>query len=187
MTSLAGNMNGAILENYDFSRYEKIIDVGGGFGSFMMELLSNYPHLRGVIYDLPGVVDTARQIIEQRGMSERCECIQGNFFESIPTGADVYIMKLIIHDWNDEKSFTILKNCRQAMRPDNILLVMDQVLPPGNSPSPGKLTDLEMMIMVGGMERSESEFRTLFAKAGFEVMRIIPTSSPLMVIEAKSV
>jgi hypothetical protein len=150
--------------------------------------LKKYPTLKGVLFDMPSVIDGAKQKNHFEGASDRCEFVGGDFFQSVPAGGDAYIIKHIIHDWSDEKSLAILKNVRKVIAPGGRLLLVEMVIPPGNDPHLGKLLDLEMLVQThGGRERSESEFRDLFAAAGFRLTRIVCTKAPASVIEGVTV
>jgi hypothetical protein len=179
----------SILAAYDFSTFRVVVDVGGGTGLLLAEILAAHSHLRGILVDLAHVVAAAPKILEPKGVASRCQIEGGSFFESIPTGGDAYLLKAIIHDWDDSRATAILTGCRKAMTPSSTLLVVDHVLPrraeEGQS-MPGFLTDLEMLVRTpGGRERTEEEFRSLFAGAGFELKRVISTASPLSVVEGR--
>jgi hypothetical protein len=139
--------------------------------------------MRGILFDLPHVAERARNNMDAAGLLQRCEIVGGNFFESVPAGADAYMMRHIIHDWDDEKSLAILRNCRAAMSDEGKLLVVESVIPPGNEPFGGKFLDLVMLLIPGGKERTEEEYRALFHQAGFELSRIVPTDGEISVIE----
>ena len=183
MTGIHGRETGAILDAYDFSGINVIADIGGGNGSKITAILQRYPEMRGILFDLPHVVERAKPHIEAAGLSDRCQLVDGDFFQSIPSGADAYVMRHIIHDWDDDKSLTILKNCHAVMSPGNKLLLVESVIPPGNDPFMGKFLDLTMMLIPGGKERTEDEYRELYDKAGFDLVRIVPTSTEVSVIE----
>lgn len=185
MVGVHGRETAAMTDAYDFSEIGVLADVGGGNGSLLSFVLKAYPNLKGMLYDLPGVVERAKAGLQAAGLADRCEVIGGSFFESIPEGADAYLMRHIIHDWDDEKSLTILRNVHRAMRPDARLLVVEGVIPPGNDPSFSKLLDLTMLTLPGGKERTEEEYRTLFRAGGFELTRIVPTAAEISVIEGK--
>src|SRR5258708_37413365 len=161
----------AIVGAYDFSRFERIVDVGGGHGLLLAGILSANPRLRGVLHDLPSVVVGASGL-RQEPISQRCEIIGGDFFKEIPGGADAYMLKGIIHDWNDEAALQILKNCRRAIHPDGRLLVVDAVLTRSTDPA-SALMDMLMMVLTSGRERTESEFRSLLQEAGFSMVQVI--------------
>ena len=184
MTSLSAAENAALVSGYDFSALHKIVDVAGGHGSLLIGILRANPHLRGLLFDRAVIVEQAGRRIESERLAGRCERVGGDFFESVPTGGDGYILKHIIHDWDDERVMRILGNCRRAMAPGSRLLVVETVIPPGDTPSFGKLLDLNMLVRTGGRERTEAEYGALFAAAGFELIRVIPTSTPVCVIEA---
>ena len=161
----------AIVGAYDFSKFERIVDVGGGHGLLLAGILAANPRLRGVLYDLPGVV-AGSSALGQEPISQRCEIIGGDFFKGVPAGADAYMLKGIIHDWNDEAALKILKNCRRAIRPDGTLLIVEAVLTPSTDPATA-LMDMLMMVLTSGRERTESEFRSLLQEAGFSMVQVI--------------
>jgi hypothetical protein len=176
----------AALEAYDFSGIDRLVDVAGGHGAVLVAILKKYPSMRGVLFDLEHVVAGARATIEASGVGDRLETQPGDFFEAVPEGGDAYVMKHIIHDWDDERALAILRNIRRAMgdRPSRVIL-LETVISPGDAPEYGKILDLQMLAFPGGRERTEEEFRGLFACAGFELTRVVPTRSPLSVIEAR--
>jgi len=182
MTSFTTRGSVEIAANYDFSSIDTLVDVGGGHGRLLAHILESNPNLQGILYDLPAVVEGATQHLDK--FSQRTQVVSGSFFDSVPTGGDAYIMKHILHDWDDEKAIAILKNCHQVMPENGKLLVVEDVLPPANQPSMGKLLDLEMLLMTsGGRERTETEFNELFAAAGFKLTRIVPAGLGAKVIE----
>lgn len=183
MTGIHGRETGEILEAYDFSGIQTLVDIGGGNGSNLINTLQKHPEMKGILFDLPQVVERAQPHIEAAGLLDRCELTGGNFFESILADADAWFMRHIIHDWNDEKSLTILRNCHAAMPENGKLLIVESVIPKGNDPFPGKFLDLVMLMIPGGKERTAEEYRFLFAEAGFELTRIIPTQSELSILE----
>jgi len=183
MTSMTATFKASITDNYDFSSIEKIVEVGGGYGSLIASILKGYPTLQAILFDLPSVVISAKHLIESEGLAKRCEIVGGDFFESVPTGGDAYILKNIIHDWDDTDSVAILKNCHRAMVENGKLLLVETVIPPRNELSFGKVLDLEMLVMNGGCERTEAEYRVLFEAAGFVLTKVITTPSSLSVIE----
>lgn len=187
MVGVHGRESNAVAAAYDFSGVQKVADIGGGNGSQLAGLLRHNPSLRGLLFDLPHVVERAAGQIEADGLADRCECVAGSFFESIPAGADVYMMRHIIHDWDEDKVLTILRNCHQAMSEDSRLLIVESVIPPGNEPFGGKLLDLVMLLIPGGKERTEDEYRDLLTSAGFELTRVVPTETEISVIEAVKV
>jgi hypothetical protein len=183
MTSIHGAETQAMLDAYDFSPFTTLVDVGGGNGSVLAAVLGRHPGLRGVLFDRPDVVERAGPNLQAAGLQDRCAAVGGNFFESVPAGGDAYLMRHIIHDWDDEQSLAILRNCRKVMRPAGKLLLVETVIPPGNDPCFAKLLDLNMLVIPGGLERTEREYRELLAAAGFGLARIIPTRAEVSVIE----
>jgi hypothetical protein len=187
MTSVHGRETRVMVEAYDFSGIGVLMDVGGGNGSMLIEVLKANPGLKGILFDLPHVVGRAKSGIEASGVGDRCRILEGSFFESIPEGADAVMMRHIIHDWDDARSLTILRNVHRALRPGAKLLVIEGVIKPGNDESFTKLLDITMLTLPGGKERTEEEFRELFERGGFTLTRIVPTSGDVSVIEAKRV
>src|SRR5215469_4613452 len=167
----------AIVEAYDFSKFGRIVDVGGGHGLLLAAILSANPRLRGVLYDLPSVVAGA---LRQEAISERYEIIGGDFFQGVPAGADAYVLKGIIHDWNDHAALKILKNCRQAIPPNGTLLLVETVLSRATDPA-GALMDMLMMVLTSGRERTESEFRSLLQGAAFSMTHVIRAGGVSMI------
>ncbi|MDQ1523266.1 MAG: hypothetical protein QOE47_1190 [Pyrinomonadaceae bacterium] len=183
MTSLSKMVSKAVVEAYDFSSIGKLADIAGGHGSLLAAILRANPHLKGLLFDMPQVIAGAQAYVEAEGVARALELASGDFFVSVPAGADAYLMKHIIHDWDDARALSILRNCHRAMPDDGRLLLVEMVVPAGNEPHLAKIQDLEMMLSPGGLERTEEEYRVLFAAAGFELTRIIPTASPMSVIE----
>jgi hypothetical protein len=183
MTDLTGLVEAAITASYDFSSFSKIVDLGGGHGSLLASILKKNPNVKGVLFDAPQVVEGAKKRMEDEGLTGRCEVKSGNFFESAPAGGDAYIMKHIIHDWADKESLSILKQIRNVIPENGKLILFEQVVPEGNEPHLSKFADLLMMVMTGGSERTESEWRKLFEAGGFRLTRIIQTPSPVSIIE----
>lgn len=183
MTGIHGRETAAVLDAYDFSGIDVLADVGGGNGSNLLEILAKYPSMKGILFDLPHVVDRARGRVESSGLSDRCQLIGGDFFSSAPAGADAYLLRHIIHDWDDAKAAHILRNCRAAMPPSGKLLVVETVIPPGNAPFAGKLLDLTMLLIPGGKERTADEYQALYEQAGFELTNVVPSSLEVSVVE----
>jgi len=183
MISMTAMVIPAVLEAYDFSLIGTIVDVAGGHGSVLTAILEKHPQMRGVLFDLEHVVAGAKPRLERLKLTDRVQLTSGDFFQSVPAGCDAYVMKHIIHDWDEARALTILRNCRKAS-PRAKVILLEAVLPPGNDPDFGKLLDLEMLTLPGGRERTEDEFRSLFAQAGYRLARVVPTKSPLSVVEA---
>lgn len=174
--------NTAIVSCYDFGQCHRVIDVGGGQGGFLAEVLKAFPEVRGVLYDRPQVIQEPAYL-SAAGLMNRCEIAEGDFFQTVPGDGDIYILKRILHDWNDERCAQILRVCREAMGDNGRLLVIDAVVPPGNDPHPSKIMDILMMVLLEGRERTEEEFRALYQQAGFTLTRVIPTPSGLSIVE----
>ncbi|WP_338868080.1 methyltransferase [Spirosoma sp. SC4-14] len=183
MSNLSNSFNPAITHSYDFSQFDTVVDVGGAGGTLLCGILRDNPATKGVVFDLPHVVDHATTYIQEQGLSDRCRILPGDFFDRIPTDGDAYLLKFIIHDWNDEQAVNILKNCYQAMPDHARLLLIESVIPNSNEPNFGKLLDINMLVMTGGMERDADQYGQLLTKAGFHIRQIIPTPSPLQIIE----
>lgn len=184
MTELSNVVSAAVTEAYDFSRFRRIADVGGGRGALMAAILRATPGARGVVCDQPEVAAAALAALEAAGVAGRCEYAGIDFFESVPGGADAHVLKWIIHDWDDERALAILRNCRRALADGGRLLMVEAVVPEGNEPSFSKQMDLQMLVMTGGRERTAAEYRALLARAGFEMTNVIPTKSPVSIVEA---
>ena len=182
MTELSYAAAPPIVEAYDFSGVETLVDVAGGHGYLLSQILKANPNLRGILFDIPSVIRGAGKFFEEAGVSDRVEKVSGDFFQSVPE-ADAYLMKHIIHDWNDEKSVAIMRTMHASMSDNGRLLLAEMVVPEGNEPHYSKVLDLEMLTSAGGVERTGEEYRALFEAAGFKLSRIVPTRSPFSVIE----
>ena len=185
MTGIHGAETQPMLSAYDFSGIGTLIDVGGGNGSLLCAVLKQFPTMKGIVYDLPGVVARARDTICEADMADRCQTIAGSFFEKVPSGGDAYLMRHIIHDWTDDQCRQILGNFHKAMTPAARLLIVESVIPSGNQTFFGKFLDLTMLVIPGGKERTAEEYRKLLASAGFVLSRIVPSAFEISVIEAK--
>jgi ubiquinone/menaquinone biosynthesis C-methylase UbiE len=173
-----------VVAAYDFARFQTLVDVGSGTGNLLTTILRAYPHLQGILYDLSHVVPEARTRIEAMGVAARCAVHAGDFFTAVPAGGDAYLLSHVIHDWDEEECLTILRHCHRAMGQDGCLLLVETMLPPGDAPHPGKMLDLLMLTVPGGMERTAEEYATLLAAASFRLTRIVPTSSAVSIVEA---
>lgn len=184
MTGLTAIANAGVLGSYKFDAFAKAVDVGGGHGSFLFAILEQQPSGKGILFDLPTVVAE----VEKKRLSDRSdgrvEMIAGDFFQSVPAGGDLYLLKFILHDWDDEHAIKILSNVRRGIDPKGRIAVVEIVLPPHNEPHLGPLIDLNMMVMTGGAERTEAAYQALLARAGFRLERVVATKSPFSVIEA---
>jgi O-methyltransferase domain/Dimerisation domain len=185
MVGVHGRETAAMLDAYDFSGVRLLADIGGGNSSVLTDVLRKYSPMRGILFDLPGVVERAKSNLQAAGLADRCLAVGGSFFESVPGGADTYLLRHIIHDWDDGQCTNILQNINKAMGKEGTLLVVESVIPPGNDPCFGKMLDLAMMVIPGGEERTEEEYRRLFDIAGFRLTRIVPTKAEVSVIEGR--
>ena len=182
MTELSMMDSPAVADAYNFDGIQSIVDIAGGHGLLLATILQRNPHLKGTLYEMPHVLEGAANG-PLKPVMNRCALASGDMFSSVPTGADAYIMKHIIHDWPDELCLKILKACRKSVNAGGKLLVVDAVIQPGNDFSPGKFLDLQMLIFPSGSERTEKQFRDLFAAAGWKLNRIIPTAAPDSIVE----
>jgi hypothetical protein len=181
MVAVHGRETAAMLYAYDFSGIRVLADIGGGNGNTITTILKKHPNMRGVLFDLPNVAERAKANIEAAGLKERCEVVGGSFFESVPAGADAYLLRHIIHDWYDDKAGAILGNVARAMGNDGRLLVVESVISPATSV--GKMLDLAMLALPGGEERTAEEYQHLFQSAGLRLKKIVPTTAEVSVIE----
>jgi hypothetical protein len=184
MTNASNNLLTAVVDAYEFSSITKLVDIGGGHGILLASILAANPHMQGVLFDLPSVVFKAQELLEEKGVANRCEIFGGNFFQAVPSDGNAYILSHTLLDWQDGDCIQILRNIRQGIAPNGKLLIVEGVIPSGNEPHFSKLLDLDMLIMsVGGRERTKAEFSHLFEAAGFRLNRILPTASYVSVIE----
>jgi hypothetical protein len=184
MTSISEMCIPAFLDAYSFGSFEKMVDVGGGHGAVLRSVLKQHRGLQGTVAEMPSLLRAADAAIAQDGLADRCNTVACNFFESVPAGGDLYFMKHIVHDWADEPALRLLKNIRSVIPANGTLLLAEAVLDDSPAPHFGKLIDIEMIAFVGGRERTAGEFRELLASAGFALRRIVPTKSPLSLVEA---
>ncbi|MEH2382468.1 MAG: methyltransferase [Nostoc sp.] len=177
----------SFLEPYDFSSISKLVDIGGGRGWYLAAILEANPNITGVLFELPKVIDEAKNSPEIASVSDRCQLIEGNFFEAIPEGGDAYLLKEIVHNWDDERAIAILKRCHQAMKEQGRLIVIEPVISTEKEFSMNdfltRFSDVHLMVVCsGGRERTETEFRDLFTSAGFKLTKVIPTNSEFFTI-----
>jgi hypothetical protein len=172
---------------YSFDAYQTVVDVGGGVGRLLCAILKATPTARGVLYDLPHALAEAPPVLRQHHVADRVELVDGSFFDSVPTGGDVYVLKMILHDWPDDKAVEILQTVRSAAKVGTKVLVIDCVIPDHDREFLGHWTDLEMLLLQAGRERTVPEYSTLFSRAGFRMTRWVPTASPLSFVEAEAV
>lgn len=184
MTAVANVVLEALVTSYDFGRYGTVCDIGGNVGTLLAAILTRHDNVRGMLFDQPDVVADAKPVLAAAGVGSRCELIGGDFFESVPSGADAYILKSIIHDWLDDEAIQILGNCRRAMGDDARLLLVEQILGEGPDPSHTAFSDLNMLVSPGGQERTLEEYGELLAASGFALEGATATGTPVFVIEA---
>lgn len=184
LSSRSAAENIAITSAYPFPETGTLVDIGGGQGTLLESLLTRNPNLHALLFDLPHVLERAEPLLQKAHVRTRCDLVSGNFFSSIPSGGDVYILKKVIHDWHDDQARNILKNCRVAIPNHALLLLMELVIPDGSEPSFGKMLDLLMLAYAGGRERTQSEYRDLLVSTDFRLQRIVSTASPISIIEA---
>lgn len=184
MTSISTWESKAVVGAYDFPGISTLVDVAGGHGLMIMTILKANRKMRGILFDLSHVAAGAARLLQSGGVADRCQIVSGDFFTSVPDGGDAYIMKHILHDWDDERAIQILQNCHRAMRRGGKVLIVDPVIPSGNAAHFGKLLDLEMLALTPrGRERTQAEFRDLLQRSGFKLRRVIPTETHLSVVE----
>ena len=184
MTGYTTQVSAAVAAAYDFSQFSTLVDVGGGHGILLTTILQANPALQGLLFDLPHVAEETRQRLTAAGVADRRTSVGGDFFTAALPRGDAYLLKWIIHDWDDERAITLLKNCHRAIPANGKLLLVEAVIPPGNTPFFHKVLDLTMLVVTGGLERTAAEYRTLLAAAGFRLTQIIPTQTEMSVIEA---
>jgi hypothetical protein len=184
MANLTGGFKTAAIVSLPVDGIRTIVDVGGADGTVLAAILAVYPHMRGVLFDLPHVITDAPRTLASYGIDDRIDCAGGDFFESVPAGGDAYLLSLVLHDWPDQQARRILANTAAAGGSGARLLVLEFVVPPGDTPHLSKMSDLNMLAMMGGRERTEPEWRELLEDAGFSGIEIRPTSTPFSVIQA---
>jgi hypothetical protein len=186
MSDISRAQHAAVVDAYDFSGIDHLVDVGGGRGTLLTLILSAYPDLTGTLFDLPEVVKNAGRTFEQAGVGDRCQVVGGDFFESVPS-ADAYLLAHVVHDWRDAEATRILANCRSSIAPGGRLVLAEILIPPGNEPCHGKLLDLEMLVCLTGRERTEAEYARLLDSAGFRLTQVVPTAGEASAVEAEPV
>jgi hypothetical protein len=184
MTAFGQGVAAAVVHAYNFDGQQTIVDVGGGHGTLMTAVLQSDPRLTGILFDQPHVIEGARRALTSNGVADRCRVVGGDFFaDSLPAGYDAYVLSWIIHDWDRERAVAILKNCRRAMNQTGRLLLIEAVIPGPDEPHPGKIMDFVMLLGLGGQERTEQQYADLLREAGFALSKVVPTASPMSVIE----
>jgi hypothetical protein len=183
MSGFSNQEVAAIRDAYDFAGTARLVDVGGGQGALLAALLRAHPALHGMLFDRPEVIAQAAADLTSGPLAARCRLVAGDFFHALPAGADVYLLKSVLHNWDDAQCGVILERCRAAIAPGGRLLVVERVIPVGTLPAEGKLFDINMLVMQGGRERTELEYARLFSAAGFQLRRVVPTAAPVSIIE----
>jgi hypothetical protein len=184
MAGMSGGVGRAVAEAFDFGTLERFVDVGGGTGTLVAAILRRHPRLRGTVFDQPDVAksDATRELLEREGVADRADAVGGDFFEAVPTGADGYLMKSILHDWEDPDAVRILRAIRTAAPPSARLFVVERVVGAPNDDLSTRISDLHMLVMPGGRERTEAEWRSLFERGGFDLEDVRPTASPYRIL-----
>jgi hypothetical protein len=185
MTEWTASVAPTVAAAYDFSTIQTLVDVGGGHGQMLASILRAYPSLHSVLFDQPHVVKGALPLLERASVADRCQVVGGDFFTTIPAGYQTYLLSRVIHDWDDERAIAILSRCHQAMQPQGKVLLVERVIVTGNSPLVLVLeSDVQMLVITGGEERTDVEYSALLSAAGFEITRLIQVLPPFYVIEA---
>jgi len=187
MANLSAKEDALIANSFDFSNYHSIVDLGGGIGGLLAEILKKNPSSQGVVYELAHLRDRVEVFLQNQGLSSRVKFASGSFFQSIPEDSDLYLLKRILHDWDDQSCIKILRNCQKVMRPTSRLLIVDAVMPEGNIPHESKDFDLFMLALFGGQERTQNAWQQLLNASDLKLMRIWPTPSSLAIIEVQSI
>jgi O-methyltransferase domain/Dimerisation domain len=183
MRGISRQLTAAILDVYDFAAFGSVVDVGGGDGALLVAILARNPDTRGVLSDLPEVAARAKGLLATSGVAERCDVVAIDVFESVPAGGDAYLLSRVVHDWDDAAALRILRNVRAILPARARVLLVEAVLPDGDEPSLARVFDIEMLV-IGGRERTEAEYRALLARAGLRLTRVVPSAGPFSVIEA---
>jgi hypothetical protein len=186
MTSTTRRAEHALVSDDLFGDFETVVDVGGSHGSLVRLLLAQRPSARGIVFDRPEIAAQAARRWAEDADANRLSAIGGSFFESVPTGGDLYLLKQILHDWTDEQCIKILRNVRKALPPHGRIVIVEMVLPDDSSPHPGWMYDMLMMTMTGGRERTAREYQTLLEQAGLRTVRVTRTASPMSLVEARA-
>ncbi|UXN58716.1 acetylserotonin O-methyltransferase [Phyllobacterium zundukense] len=184
MVGIHGEEPPAVAAAYDFSTFETVVDVGGATGNMLAAILTRHAGPRGILIDRSHVVGDAPALLQSKGVIDRVTIEAGDFFDTVPAGGNAYLLSHILHDWGEDQCLRILGHVRKAMKPGGHLLIVEMVLPAGDAPHPGKMLDMVMLVLPGGQERTEAEYRSLLSKADFRLTRVVPTDSAVSVIEA---
>jgi hypothetical protein len=185
MTAQSAAVSDAVVEAYDFGRHARLVDVGGGRGGLLAAILARFPHVHGVLFEQPAVADAAAPVLTAAGVADRCERVGGDFFAAVPDGADAYLLKAVIHDWEDREAVAILRSVRRAMPETGVVLLVEQLQDEGPDPLRTALSDLNMLVAPGGRERNRSEYGALLGQAGLRLSDVVPTHSDVFVVVAR--
>jgi ubiquinone/menaquinone biosynthesis C-methylase UbiE len=184
MASMTTHTAAAVAAAYDFSQMRTVVDVGGGRGALLASILRRNPGVRGILFDRPGVLEGAATALAEAGVADRCELAAGDFFAAVPANGDAYLLKFILDDWNDADGERILRTIRRSMPAHGRVLVVEMPILPGNDPFYGKWTDVNMLVMLGGRERTQGEYAALLERAGLRLARVVQTASDFSILEA---
>jgi len=185
MTNLTRSFAPSVVAAYQFRSIGTLVDVGGGQGTLLAAILKANPGMRGILCDRLEVLASARSALAAEGVLDRCELVRGDFFAAVPEGGDAYLLKDVLHDWDDSRAVAILRNCARVMEPAGKLLIVERSLPGANAPAPAKLVDITMLAVTGGRERSQEEYAELFGRAGLRLARVVPTASEMVIFEGE--
>lgn len=186
MTGLSAYVDGPLVDAYDFTPYHTIIDVAGGHGRLLAAILASTPNAHGVLFDLPHVVAEASPLLDKLGVAQRVRLVEGSFFDAVPSGGDAYVLKHIVHDWPDDAALHVLRNVRRAAATDAALLLVETVIPEDDGEFTGKISDMELLVMNDGRERTATEYHRLLDEAGFRMIRVVDTTTDFSVVEARA-
>jgi hypothetical protein len=184
MADMSSFLNRAVLDAYDFADARAITDVGGGHSTLLAEIVRAHPAVTGTLLDVPAVTARARALIDEAGVGDRCQVVEGDMFDAVPAGADVLLLNRVLHDWDDERALALLRSCRSATSPDGCVVIVEQLLDPEGEMRRAALLDLQMLQLRGGGERTADEYAALLGQAAFRVKRTLRTASPMCVVEA---
>lgn len=187
MSGISRRVAEAVVNTCDFGRFHRVVDVGGGEGALLAHILATHPTVSGVLFDLPHVVSRATPLLDAAGVTGRCDVVAGDFFTGVPEGGDAYVLKGILHDWDDPAATSILRACRRAIAPGGALLVIERLIAPPNEGADAKFSDLNMLVLPGGGERTRDEFNTLFIVSGFRPIDVLATGTRMSVLRAEPV
>ena len=185
MSGISRRVAEAVVATCDFGRFRRVVDIGGGEGTLLAHILATHSAVRGVLFDLPHVVARAAPVLDAAGVAGRCDVVAGDFFAGVPDGADAYVLKGILHDWDDAPAASILRACRRAIAPGGTVLVIERLIAPPNEGADAKFSDLNMLVLPGGRERTRQEFETLFIASGFRLLDVVATGTRMSLLLAE--